>query len=650
MGDLSYRESLAETFHNAYKNVRLDVVIVSSIEALRFVVSYRDRISPGVSVVFYSLSARALESVQLPPGFTGRTSGIALRETIDLALRLHPDAEAIAIITAAPGFWWQVAHSELDRHRDRVKEIDLFGSPGNELLDKIAALPPHTIILFQLASLSASESDIRPQDVLAAAAKHLPTYCAWKDSFILGCVGGAYVDWQKHIESTAETAARVLSDVRPEEIPVADDSNFVTEVDWRQLQRWHIPESAVPVGTVISYQQPTFWDTYRRYIIAAFAVILAQALLIGGLLWQRTRKRKVEAHLRQSEERFRVMADASPSLIWMSDAQGKIIYLSGRWMSFTGHEHQAGYGDGWIAYVHPDDIKNVRDIYRQALSDRQSFSTECRLRGSNGVYRRIFNVASPLGNGTKTFAGFIGSAVDVTDQRLAQHALEKVSGQLIEAQEQERNRIARELHDDICQRLALLSFGIDQVNLDSDEDSPSDIKENLKKIGSLCKEIASDVQSLSHQLHSSVLEYFGLATAIRSFCDELSRQYDVVIQLTAEDVRKDLPKDISLSLFRITQEALHNAVKYSGVSRFTVDLHEDADTIQLLVMDQGAGFDVEEARKEGGLGLVSMEERAHLVHGTISLQSKPGEGTKIFTVVPLTGVTSTTRGEQRLQV
>lgn len=636
MGDASYRDSLAETFHNEYKDVKLDVAVVSSIQALQFVTSYRDRILPGVPIVFYGLSSRALAGLQLAPGTTGRTTIIALRETIDLALRLHPDAQAVAIITESPGFWWNVAHSELGRHGDRVKEIDLFGPPSNELLDRIAALPPHTIILFQLAALSARESDITPNDVLAAAARHLPTYCAWKKSFILGCIGGAYGDSEEHLNSTADITARVLSGERPENIPVADDSNFVTEVDWRELRRWHIPESLLPPGTVVSYREPTFWHRYRSYIIASLAFILTQALLIAGLLRQRARKRKMEAGLRESEERFRAMSDASPLLIWMSDAQGKITYLNDRWIAFIGREQQTGSGDIWMEYIHPDDAKNSMDIYRQALKDQRSFSNECRMRNSDGVYRWMFNVASPRGNGNGGFAGFIGTAIDVTDQKLAQQALEKVSGQLIEAQEQERSRIARELHDDICQRLALLSMGIDQANMVSD-DSSANMKQNLREIGQLCHEIANDVQGLSHQLHSSVLDYLGLAMAISTLCEELSRQYDITINFMQRNVRKQLPKDISLCLFRITQEALHNAVKYSGVRTFTVDLCESGDTIQLVVMDQGAGFDVEEAMKKGGLGLVSMQERAHLVRGTISVESKPGEGTKILAVVPLAG-------------
>src|SRR5277367_2054195 len=148
----------------------------------------------------------------------------------------------------------------------------------------------------------------------------------------------------------------------------------------------------------------------------------------------------------------------------MCDARGRITYLNERRIAFTGPDPEAGYGETWAAYVHPDDLKNVLDIVAQALKARQPFSREYRLRRSDGVYRWMFDLASPRVNGDGLFAGFIGSAIDVTDQKLAQQALEKVSGQLIEAQEKERSRIARDLHDDICQRLALLSMEIERAN------------------------------------------------------------------------------------------------------------------------------------------------------------------------------------------
>jgi PAS domain S-box-containing protein len=426
----------------------------------------------------------------------------------------------------------------------------------------------------------------------------------------------------------------VLKGERPENIPVVYDSGLDVQVDWRALQRWHIPESALPAGSVILNRPPSLWEQYRRTVIAAVVLIAVLLLLIAGLLWERLRKRKAEAVLRESEKRFRVMADTTPSLVWMCDQQGKITYLNERRITFTGPDAEAGYGDSWMDYLHPDDRRNVQDVVAQALKDRKAFSNEYRLRRSDGVYRWMFDVASPRINGDGTFAGFIGSGIDVTDQKLAQRALEKISGQLIEAQEKERSRIARDLHDDICQRLALLSMELDQANRGANE-STDTMKQRLREIRQHCSEIAGDVQSLSHELHSSRLDYLGIVVAIRGFCHEFSNQHEVNIEFTDRDVPAELPREVSLCLFRVAQEALHNDVKHSGVNHYVVELTATEGEIQLVVSDSGRGFEVEAANTNRGLGLVSMQERVHLVRGSLHVESEPSKGTKIFAVVPL---------------
>jgi PAS domain S-box-containing protein len=326
------------------------------------------------------------------------------------------------------------------------------------------------------------------------------------------------------------------------------------------------------------------------------------------------------------------MADTTPALVWMCDSKGTVTYLNDRRIDFTGRDLATGFGDTWSAFIHPDDIESVQVANKRALEQQKEYSKEYRLRRRDGVYRWMLDIAAPRVNGDGSFAGFVGSASDITDQKLAQEALEKIGGKLIEAQEEERSRIARELHDDICQRLALLSMELEQANRASDRSSGS-LK--IEEIRRHCAEIAGDVQALSHKLHSSKLEYLGLAAAIRSFCRELSQQHDVSVQFADENLPGFLPRDISLSLFRVTQEALQNALKHSGTRQFSVSLRGSANEIQLEVSDRGAGFDVERAKLDRGLGLVSMQERVHLVHGSFTIESVENGGTKILVRVPL---------------
>jgi PAS domain S-box-containing protein len=379
--------------------------------------------------------------------------------------------------------------------------------------------------------------------------------------------------------------------------------------------------------------QPTFWERYRYYIIAAGVVIVIQCALIIGLLWAactKTKSRGGPSGKRKTLPSH--MTDTTPSLVWMCDPEGKVTYLNQRRVAFTGLDPKAGYGDTWIGYVHPNDLKNVLDALARSLRCQQSFSNEYRLRRHDGVYRWMFDVAASRVNGDGSFAGLIGSAIDVMDQKLAQEALKNVSGQLIEAQEKERSRIARELHDDICQRLTLLSLEIQHAMGKSDGKPPTD---RMEEVWEHCSEIAGDVQALSHELHSSMLDLLGLTAAVKNFCREFSNQQGSVVEFAHSGVPELLPRDVSLCLFRVVQEALHNAAKHSGVDFFEVHLQGTPEEIELEVHDAGAGFNQENVQTIGGLGLISMQERVHLVRGTFAIDSKTNRGTTIRVTVPL---------------
>jgi len=630
-----YEDSLSETLRDSYAGRKLDVVVVGAFPALRFALSHREQIFPKIPIVFILVAPDRLPRDKIWPGVTGVTLPADVRGTIDLALRLSPDTRNIAIISGASEFerfWLGEMRRELLTYDGRLNVIELVGLPAEQILASTSKLPPHTVAMFDEVPSEASQPVMGTYELMTAVAKQVPTYCIHNYCLDYGAIGGSYPDYSEQVLDGGLVIARVLSGEAPEHIPVIHGSQDHAQVDWRQLQHWHIPESRLPADTIIFHKPQSFWQRDRQYIIAAIVIIVIQALSIVGLLMQRARKRKAEAVLRESEKRFRVMADTTPSIVWMSDTGGNLTYLNDRGRDFTGSDSNAGLGDTWRAYVHPRDLRKVLELNAQALVDRKVFSREFRLRRKDGVYRWMFDVASPRLNGDGSFAGFIGSAIDVTDQKLAQEALENVSGRLIEAQERERTRIARDLHDDICQRLAVLSMELEQANRNG---SPPATKKRLEEIRQHCSDIASDVQSLSHQLHSSKLDYLGIAAAIRGFCREFGIQHELIIDFRDENVPTHLPKDVSLCLFRVAQEALHNAVKYSGTRHFLVELQATGNEVRLTVSDTGSGFDVEQAKTERGLGLVSMQERVHLVHGQFHIESAPGAGTRIIAVVPV---------------
>jgi PAS domain S-box-containing protein len=630
-----YEKALTQSLASVYSAKKIDLVIAVYYPALRFAVDHREELFPGTPIAFSSVPPRRLEGQRVWPGVTGVTMNVDLQGTIDLALRLQPDAKSAAVVvgsTETDRYWGEVINQDLQRQKRGLNVIDLRGLAADQLLKQVSALPPRTMVFFQAIPDEEAQPVLGTYEIVSTIAQQFPTYCFVNRCLGHGVIGGSYPDSAAQEKDAGELAARLLSQEVVENIPVVPGPPALVHVDWGQLRRWNIPESALPAGALVSYRQPTAWERYSKYVGAAILLIFVQAISIIGLLWQRARNRKGDLRLRESERRFRLMADTTPALIWMCDTEGAITYLNDRRVDFTGPSSATEIGDPWSASIHPDDVQNVQTARKLALEQQKEFSREYRLRRHDGVYRWMLDIAAPRVNGDGSFAGFVGSAADITDQKLAQEALEKIGGKLIEAQEEERSRIARELHDDICQRLALLSMELEQANRGSNGSTGS---AKIEEIRRHCAEIAVDVQALSHKLHSSKLEYLGLVAAIRSFCREFSQQHGVSVEFTDENVPGFLPRDISLSLFRVTQEALQNALKHSGVREFSVALRGLVNEIQLEVIDRGAGFDREAATLDRGLGLVSMQERVHLVHGTFTIESAADSGTRILVRVPL---------------
>jgi len=338
--------------------------------------------------------------------------------------------------------------------------------------------------------------------------------------------------------------------------------------------------------------------------------------------------------VRESEERFRLVANTAPVMIWMAGTDRLCTYVNQPWLEFTGRPLEAQLGNGWAEGIHDEDLRRCLETCSRAFDRRETFAMEYRLRRNDGEFRWILDIGVPRFNSDGSFAGYIGSCLDITDRKLAEDALASVGRRLIEAHEEERTWIARELHDDIGQRIALLAVELE--NSDSKVlGSTSDIPEHLQIARQHVSDLGKDIQALSHRLHSSKLEYLGLVTAAKSFCHELAEQRNVRIEFKHSDIPAAIPNEISLCLFRVLQEALQNAVKHSTDKNFRVDVYGTKEGISLIVTDSGIGFNWQDAMNHRGLGLVSMRERLRLVNGELSIQSAPGRGTIVIARVPL---------------
>jgi PAS domain S-box-containing protein len=222
---------------------------------------------------------------------------------------------------------------------------------------------------------------------------------------------------------------------------------------------------------------------------------------------------------------------------------------------------------------------------------------------------------------------------DITERRNAEGNLSSLSPRLIEAQETERSDVAGELRDDLNQRMALLQIGLAQFDREVPGLSPQ-ARTQLHGLTEIATEIASSIHNLSHRLRPSLLDLLGPVASIERLCRELSDRHNLQIRFVHRGIPEQIPKDVTLCLYRITQEALRNVVKHSGAAEAEVELIGQDDRIELCISDSGVGFSPESAKRTSGLGLISMQERLRLVRGQLSVQSETSRGTRILARIP----------------
>jgi PAS domain S-box-containing protein len=335
------------------------------------------------------------------------------------------------------------------------------------------------------------------------------------------------------------------------------------------------------------------------------------------------------------ETRLRLAAivESSNDAIVSTDIGGTIVSWNAaaqHIFEFTEAEAVGRPGTMLIPSIVRDEDNRV--VQRLAAGERIDHFETIRVTKS-GKRVPVSLTVSPLSDADGRLVGAANIYRDITEQKRAQETRSTVNRRLIEAQEEERSRIARELHDDIAQRLAVLAFEVDDLTASSTAASP--LHDKTIALKGRVSEIASDVQGLSHELHSPRLKLLGLAGAMKAFCEQAAGQHAATIDFEAHDVPKRLPSDVSLCLFRVLQEAVHNAAKHSGVQRVQARLWGTPGQLHLAISDEGSGFDVEMAKAGLGIGLISMAERMKLVDGDVVIESQPQHGTTIRAHVPV---------------
>lgn len=341
----------------------------------------------------------------------------------------------------------------------------------------------------------------------------------------------------------------------------------------------------------------------------------------------------VRENFRATKERL-IELLGTKILDWEGEIEGqRFTYVSEQAVKMLGYPAASWYEPQFLSsHIHADDLSWVLAAYEKQTRVTEHFDLTFRMWASDGRLvwvQNLISVGAQIEGATKIH----GFMIDVSDRKRAEEALKDLGGRLIAAQEEERRRVARELHDDFNQRLALLSLELEQLGQKIEK--PISLRRDVKRLQTQAQEIAAEIHRLSYKLHPSKLDHLGLAAAVKSLCSEITKSGKVKVEFHQSGFPAQLDNDITLCVFRIAQEGLRNCVKHSGADSARVVLTRTRNAVRLLVSDNGCGFNTKTELMEKGLGFISMKERLHVLGGEMNVYSKPLRGTRIEASVPL---------------
>jgi signal transduction histidine kinase len=519
--------ALGDYIARKYRGQRIDLVLAMTGRALQFVLEQRSALFPHAAIVGAAIGMGDAGLVgDIGARLTGVRIGNAFVESARLALQLHPGTKEMFVIATSPNrLNEESVRAELSRLGGLVAIKYLAAESMDELLTAVRRVPRGSVILYIWYQLNGADylNDPRRAPRLVAAAAKVPVYGVVDSLIGTGLVGGMVRDTRRTGAAAGAMARQILDGTPPHAIPLAD-APLLPMFDWQHLQRWRIDPARLPAGSDVRFKEPTVWERYGGYIIAAGLVMSMQLVLIGGLLKQRSSRRQAELALGAREEALRT---------------------------------------------------SLRRIRRMA-------------------------------------------------------------GHLIRAQEAARTEIARDLHDDVCQGLVAISMTVSGLKRSPGLAQDKRARQALTQLEKAVVDAAGSVRRLSHDLHPASLRLVGLIPALKGHCAEIEKRHDVQATLQARGDFADVMPEVAVCLFRIVQESLRNGITHGRARRLAVSLARHDGIIEMIVTDDGRGFDLSAVQSGGdGLGLVSIEERAHVVGGHARIISERNRGTTIHVRVPV---------------
>jgi two-component system, NarL family, sensor kinase len=634
-------KALRDFLRSKYAGERIDVILAIGTESFRVLRSSGVEMFPEVPVVGWGgtrelwSNGSALTAV-LEPDAVHHAIG-----QVDFILTLQPDLRELFIVAGtsdADLLREASTRQALKQFENRVKLTYLTGMSLEDLRGRLSTLPAKTAISFLSMNQDGAGRNYLTRDVLAKLAleANAPMYARSAVHIGSGIVGGFLIDQETMAREAAEIVLRILQGERVADIPYTESSP-IPKVDSRALRRWKISENRLPPGTTILFREPSLWDAHKWRIIGILSLCIVEASLILTLLIHKTRRKRAESEVTKGRRLLQSTIDAMDTHIILLDEKADIIAVNESWrrsMESLGEPYaNFGVGKNYLDLLESCDTavvisEKVRDVMRGEST------------GFCHVYQNSSRLTEPwfqlkvhsfLSEGTLRMAL---THQDITELKRAHQIQEQHNGQLLHAQDEERRRIARDLHEVTAQNIAMVKA---ELSIAWAASTGRRTAEQLREGILVCDQVIKELRTLSYLLHPPFLDDAGLVPALRWYVRGFveSTTIDVEIMVT-EDIGR-LSIDTETALFRVVQESLTNIHRHSGSRSAVVWLTKDKEEVVVRIQDDGCGMNEKTDNATGGtpgVGIIGMRHRLRQLGGRLEIESD-SHGTTVTARTPI---------------
>ncbi|MFB3904084.1 MAG: ABC transporter substrate binding protein [Acidobacteriota bacterium] len=675
-----YEEMLHQLFRAKYARLKFDVVVTADDAAFHFLLEHRQELFHGAPVVFCGLNDYSPELVEGQEDVTGVVEQADVKSTLQLALRLHPRARQLAVITDSSETGRTVkaqVESARPRLNRQVQVIFLDNLPLTVIADRLSLLSADSVVYLGPCTVDFSGEGIDPASVartLRLDRFPLPVYTTNRSFLGRGPVGGYVVSGVTHGKTAAGLAMRILNGEKASSVPVLIQTPELPMFDYPVLERFSIASSQLPSGSIVMRQPRSFYSQFRYWIWLGLIFLSCQSVLIVFLTLNIRKRKRAEASLRASERKYRVLTSSLPEIVLELDQNGRITFMNQPGLLRLQYQPEDIKDKlSFFDIVAPTDRERARE-YLSASVDEKGDSFELSMAARDGYTFPAIMRMNPLIENEHRI-GYRGLCFDISERKRAEEELQKLHDELekrvqdrtcelaranselrIEIEEkrrteqellesrkdlrriaahletireEENRRIAREIHDQLGTSLTAAKVELSSLEKAS---KPVEMKPRIQALKKLLNTLSEDIRRISRNLRPSLLEDFGLKAAVEWFCTDFRHRTGIRCTLSLPDTL-DCGDATATALFRILQEALTNVTRHANATQVDVKIRTEEETILLEIRDNGVGIEPDGMCRDT-LGIIGMQERAVRLGGFFSVTRIAEGGTMVAVRVP----------------